>query len=294
MVNGAAGNDSLYGEAGNDTLNGGDGTDSIDGGDGDDVLVYSAGADTYYGGASGYDTLDLSAVTGAISMANIGHATAQNFTVATVAAGNQRSIDKVLAGSGNDTLSTATGIAVYVDGGAGNDSITGSTANDTLMGGAGNDTLNGASGNDSINGGDGDDRIQFQTTETVDGGSGVDTLWFATAATVDLTTATTFAASNVEILDLSVAANIALTMSNVNVAAMAATSNAAIGDASYAAKQVLVVDGTNTGGDTLNLTGGQWADTGVDTTVNGTGSFSIYKFGTTDLYVATDLNATLS
>jgi Ca2+-binding RTX toxin-like protein len=70
-------------------------------------------------------------------------------------------------GSGNDTLTAEqSGIwpikwwnSWHIDGGAGNDSLTGGGKNDTLLGGSGNDTLAGLDGDDSLDGGTGDDRM---------------------------------------------------------------------------------------------------------------------------------------
>jgi Ca2+-binding RTX toxin-like protein len=59
-----------------------------------------------------------------------------------------------------------------VNGGSGNDTITGSKFADDLRGGGGNDTLTGGSGNDVLNGGGGDD--------TMTGGAGKDTFVYAT------------------------------------------------------------------------------------------------------------------
>ena len=55
-----------------------------------------------------------------------------------------------------------------VNGGAGNDIITGNRSANTLNGGNGNDTLNGGAGNDTLNGGLGNDRLV--------GGNGIDRL----------------------------------------------------------------------------------------------------------------------
>jgi Ca2+-binding RTX toxin-like protein len=66
--------------------------------------------------------------------------------------------DVVFAGAGNDT----------VNGGAGNDQLYGEAGNDTLHGGAGNDLLFGGDGQDTLNGGAGQDQLQ--------GGAGDDTL----------------------------------------------------------------------------------------------------------------------
>ena len=46
-----------------------------------------------------------------------------------------------------------------LDGGAGNDGLTGNTGNDKLIGGTGNDTLSGGAGNDFLIGGKGDDSL---------------------------------------------------------------------------------------------------------------------------------------
>jgi Ca2+-binding RTX toxin-like protein len=60
--------------------------------------------------------------------------------------------------------------AYYINGGAGDDRITGAALNDFLVGGAGNDRLSGREGNDSFIGGFGDDIIR--------GGLGDDTSIF--------------------------------------------------------------------------------------------------------------------
>jgi hypothetical protein len=65
---------------------------------------------------------------------------------------------------------------VRVDGGAGNDTITGSRADDVLDGGAGNDTINGSDGNDQIFGSGGDDVVNGQRgNDTLSGEAGADT-----------------------------------------------------------------------------------------------------------------------
>ncbi|EAW4594029.1 hypothetical protein GOO54_002715, partial [Salmonella enterica] len=58
VLNGQAGNDTLYGGEGNDTLNGGDGDDFLVGGTGNDILRGGAGNDTYlFNRGDGQDTL---------------------------------------------------------------------------------------------------------------------------------------------------------------------------------------------------------------------------------------------
>jgi Ca2+-binding RTX toxin-like protein len=89
------------------------------------------------------------------------------------------------AGAGNDvinaqTLPAAT-IKLVIDGGAGNDTITGGQGADILIGGTGNDTVIGGQGNDTADLGDGDDSFVWNPgdgSDVVEGGAGVDTLVF--------------------------------------------------------------------------------------------------------------------
>ncbi len=91
----------------------------------------------------------------------------------------------VNAGSGNDvinaqTLPAAT-IKLVIDGGAGNDTITGSQGADTLIGGTGNDMVTGGQGNDVADLGDGNDTFVWNPgdgSDVVEGGAGTDTLVF--------------------------------------------------------------------------------------------------------------------
>ena len=71
--------------------------------------------------------------------------------------------------SGNDTLATTPGVALAmtIDAGSGNDTITTGDAADLINGGDGNDTLNGAGGGDRLVGDRGGD--------TMNGGAGDDT-----------------------------------------------------------------------------------------------------------------------
>ena len=72
--------------------------------------------------------------------------------------------DDIINGQGgDDAFSAAAGIeslmALLVDGGAGNDTLTGSAGGDTLLGGSGDDTIDGAAGPDLLDGQDGADRL---------------------------------------------------------------------------------------------------------------------------------------
>lgn len=107
----------------------------------DDVFLGSRGADTVMGGG-GVDTMDYSADSRGIRV-DLGNP-ARN---SGMAAGDQlRSVERVMGGSGRDTLE-------------------GTSSQETLLGGAGDDVLQGRGGADRI-----------------DGGAGRDTLIFASAA----------------------------------------------------------------------------------------------------------------
>jgi Ca2+-binding RTX toxin-like protein len=89
----------------------------------------------------------------------------------------------LLMGDGDDTVNASAqanaAIALTIDGGGGNDNLTGSPNADTITGGAGNDTIVGLGGIDVIDGGDDDDTITGGPgNETQLGGAGNDTfIW---------------------------------------------------------------------------------------------------------------------
>lgn len=91
---------------------------------------------------------------------------------------------EILGGAGDDVIdASATGIAVLVDGGAGNDSILGGSAADSLLGGAGDDTLFGGNGRDTLRGGDGNDYLNGgRDADQVFGDGGNDQVFAADAA----------------------------------------------------------------------------------------------------------------
>ncbi len=76
--------------------------------------------------------------------------------------------ESISAASGN--LLPAEGIANYVSGGTGNDSVIGSSQNDFIRGGAGDDSINAGAGNDLVRGGAGNDTAFL--------GQGFDTLYY--------------------------------------------------------------------------------------------------------------------
>jgi trimeric autotransporter adhesin len=177
-LSGGAGNDSLYGDLGDDVIIGGTGDDLLSGGDGLDTFRFSGttnGFDSIDGGL-GSDTISVLAngtIIGATAIGGIETINAATFTGVSIA-----------GSAGADTINlssvaTITGTITKIDGGAGDDSITGSSLNDTILGSADNDTLSGGAGNDI-----------FQYTGTangfdaVDGGLGADSLSALANATV--------------------------------------------------------------------------------------------------------------
>ncbi|PHQ80749.1 MAG: hypothetical protein COB65_10900 [Thalassobium sp.] len=122
VLSGRDGDDMLFGDAGNDTLTGGNGIDSLYGGAGADRLVVlgGTGSDDLYGG-NGNDTGDFTAITGADMVFN-----SADQTYAFSAGGEtfaMNSIEKILAGSGNDLIAGANAYTLTIDGGAGVDTL---------------------------------------------------------------------------------------------------------------------------------------------------------------------------
>jgi Ca2+-binding RTX toxin-like protein len=98
-----------------------------------------------------------------------------SFSAADVAA-----ID-VSAGNGDDTVRVDETTGVFavpttIDGGNGNDNLTGGSGDDTLAGGNGDDILNGGAGTDTLQGGNGNDTIDGNRGNDPEfGGNGDDT-----------------------------------------------------------------------------------------------------------------------
>jgi Ca2+-binding RTX toxin-like protein len=146
---GTAALESIIGGGGDDTINGEAGTDTIFGGDGDDRIIrdINDGDDSIHGG-SGTDTVDFGTTTASLRVdlaaGKWGFTTLINDLV---------SIERVIGGSGSDSLS----------GSIGSDELTGAGGNDTLIGGLGADTLEGGLGRDLMTGGGGLDRMVFRS-----------------------------------------------------------------------------------------------------------------------------------
>jgi Ca2+-binding RTX toxin-like protein len=86
----------------------------------------------------------------------------------------------VVGGASDDTLTAASGVAVTLNGGKGDDVLTGDSEADVLNGEAGDDTITGGDGNDVLSGGDGNDTFDEGVSKSggdvFNGGTGVDTV----------------------------------------------------------------------------------------------------------------------
>src|SRR5215208_3740956 len=121
-ITGTSGNDSLTGTTGNDTISGLGGNDTLNGNGGSD----------FFDGGAGFDTIDLRANAAALVI---------NFASGTISggvSGTFTGIERVQAGSGNDSILGAAG-AQNLAGQGGNDTLYGGTGIDTLWGGSGSD-----------------------------------------------------------------------------------------------------------------------------------------------------------
>ncbi|WP_372791039.1 calcium-binding protein, partial [Paraconexibacter sp.] len=153
----------LRGSTGNDTLDGGAGADSLGGGAGTDTVTYAGR------GIPVAVDIDGNADDGSSTDAAAGGVTSRDDVMTDV--------ERVIGGTGADTLRAGTGAAT-LEGGPGSDTLTGGPANDTLKGGPGVDALHGGGGSDALNGeGDGDELHGGAGPDILDGGPGADQLF---------------------------------------------------------------------------------------------------------------------
>lgn len=188
-IQGLGGDDTLVGSNEDDALDGGAGNDWLAGRDGNDTLNGAAGIDTLDGGAGSNVNLNGEVLVGlqvAIGIVNrllnvIGTGAGQAISLERTGTDNviarvggvAREFDmddfdgvSVLGLGGNDVITIRDALVagtlvrkVTIDGGGGNDSITGSSADDVIRGSTGNDTLFGLAGRDALFGGAGNDRL---------------------------------------------------------------------------------------------------------------------------------------
>ena len=185
----------LYGEAGNDALEGAGPIASLFGGPGDDKLV--AGADIgILDGGRGADTLSPGSLF-SVAIANYGRrAAAVRVTLDGIAndgepgegdnatpdvavvqggwgndrlTGSDEGVNVLLGARGNDVLDAAGGVLDLVLAGRGNDRVLGGAGAGVLVGGAGHDLVLGGAGRDTLFGG--------ADADLLHGGTGPDELY---------------------------------------------------------------------------------------------------------------------
>ncbi len=188
LLDGGAGNDTLYGGLRDDILIAGEGNNLLDGGNGNNRFV-GGGSDRMKDGvgssifevhfstvaledAGGIDTIDLTAAQAGVTL-NISNNTgaSQPVFINSIPPGSptpppyanstlslQGSFEKLIGSTFNDNLETNTA-NTEIDGGEGNDTIRSNASNTRLSGGSGNDLflLSNASGN--YDGGQGNDTV---------------------------------------------------------------------------------------------------------------------------------------
>ena len=168
-MNGAGGDDAIFGGQGYDTLSGGAGNDRLFGGQDGDSLEGGAGADLLDGGA-GTDEVTYSTAQTGVTASLASGGTAGD------AAGDVYVSIENMWGSYYDDVLEGDDQANYIYGLDGNNIIRGGGGDDYLYGGRDNDTFYGGAGADIIHGGGGVNYVRYD-----DAKSGV-TVGFASPA----------------------------------------------------------------------------------------------------------------
>ncbi len=263
----------LDGQAGDDTLWGSSFADILNGNAGDDILRSQGGADTMYGGVGSdqFVVLDVNA----IIIENAGDAGTDTAWVGVnnYHVGLNVEIIRLAAVGSVSVFGSATsedivanqGASSTLNGGGGNDTFWGSTFADSMVGGANDDIFRSQGGADTMTGGAGNDsHVIFDPgaviVEAAGAGGGSDTAWISTNAGVNY-----IVGANVERINLAGVANVV-------------TGN----------NQGDVIVGNPTIGCTLN--GGAGADTifgstFVDIFKGGAGDDIFYSQGGADRYI---------
>jgi Ca2+-binding RTX toxin-like protein len=199
---GNTGANTLDGGAGNDALAGGKGNDSLIGGAGDDLFFYNQGEGyDIISDASGTDTLrfGVGITLDSISARTVTTAGVSKLVVSILGTDGQETTDGVewLLGAGGVssierfefvnaagvvsqvvTLAQIAVAARTLNGGNGNDTLTGDRSDDTINAGNGNDIVYGRSGNDILYGVNGADKLFGEGgNDQLYGGNDADELW---------------------------------------------------------------------------------------------------------------------
>lgn len=166
LFGGIGSDDLLAQDAERAHLFGGEDNDVLQGLNGSGILEGGTGNDTYVLQGSFIIIEEADGGTDAVEVRILDYTLADNIEDADLTG----TVRTTLTGNAGDNILRILDMAMgsTLDGGLGNDSLTGAVGNDDLFGGLGNDVLSGGGGVDQLFGGAGND--------TLDGGSGADTL----------------------------------------------------------------------------------------------------------------------
>jgi uncharacterized delta-60 repeat protein len=161
-INGGSGNDTLTGNLLANTLTGNGGNDTLTGNAGDDSLVGGLGDDTYVFGTA--TTAEADTVTEAAN-AGTDRLSFSSLTTDVMLSLETSIVQTVHA---NRTLKLNAGsVFENINGGSGNDTLTGNLLANILVGNSGNDTLRGGGGRDILIGGLGLDTLNSGEDEDI-------------------------------------------------------------------------------------------------------------------------------
>ncbi|MDA0283477.1 MAG: trypsin-like serine protease [Planctomycetota bacterium] len=196
LIYGGSGKDTIFGGDGMDTIFGQGGDDVIDGGAGDDSFIWKQDGSDSITGSDGRDQVEIRGTglpdeftisqsgstlivtwgSEMLSLPNPYNNFVNGMEELVINAGNGDDLITVtdvndvgailIRANGqndNDTISAAGAllglVRLEINGGNGNDTLTGSDSDDTLLGSAGDDSINGGDGADILIGGDGQDAL---------------------------------------------------------------------------------------------------------------------------------------
>lgn len=206
-IDGGSGDDTIAGQSGNDVVTGGEGIDNIvwNGiGNGADTILASDGAETLtVQGDSGVNNYIVDSNSGLLRVTEGGASitVATSTTTINVNGGSENDVITITSladvnplvlnidgQADNDTITAFDAnigdVRLFLNGGTGNDTITGSRDGDSISGDGGDDSVFGGLGNDSVDGGDGNDTLNGEAgndfllgntgNDLMDGGDGDD------------------------------------------------------------------------------------------------------------------------
>ena len=281
---GKAGIDTLLGGAGNDVLTGGDGDDQAFGGADNDRMIWNPGDDTDLneGGDGTADVVEVNGGAGAeVFTAGPNGARVRFDRVSpapfAIDIGTSESL-VVNMGGGDDAFSTTGALSgliqLTIDGGANNDSISGSNGVDVLIGGDGNDFIDGNAAADTAFMGNDDDVFQWDPgdgSDIVEGQAGTDRLRFNGSAGAEHFDASPNGGRMIFLRDLG---SILMDCDNVEVIDL----NAAGGIDTFTLNDLASTDVTQANVDLSGTIGSGVADGAADTVVvNATGAADVVQ-----------------